>query len=569
MHDTSTRTFLSRSLVLAIGIAAVGCVGNGATSTSEPHRHAHTSASHRFVPEGGGAPLFDDLGDYQREISTRSALAARYFRQGLVLTYGFNHAEAHRAFSEASSQDPSCAMCAWGEAYVLGPNINRPMDPADAPAAVEAAARARALAEEAEPVERALIEALALRYVDPAPEDRSTLDAAYADAMRAVAAEFPDDDDVQTLFAEAVMDTMPWDYYVDPATPKPATRDAVAALERVIERNPVHPGALHFYIHAVEPSTSPERGEAAADTLGGLAPGAGHLVHMPSHIYLRVGRYADASAANERAAAADESYIAQCRAQGFYPAAYYPHNIHFLFASAAFEGRSEVSLTAARKLADAVPPEILAAEPTSEEFAPMALFARVRFGRWEEILGLLPPPAEQRYVQGVFRFARGMAQAALGRSSEASRELSILLGIERELASSELVFASGSTPSQLLSIGAHVLHGRIAFEVGSYAEAIDAFEAAVEIQDTLPYTEPPPWYAPARESLGAALLADDQAAEAERVFREQLEHTPRNGWSLLGLVQSLEAQGKDASAERAAFDEAWQRADFALAAPAL
>lgn len=571
MHDPASTRLLACALAAALA-AAAGCAGHagaGAPADASHAMHAHASAPRRVVPEGAGAPLFNDLGAFRRATSARGALAPRYFDQGLLLAYGFNHAEAHRSFAEASRQDATCAICAWGEALVLGPNINKPMDPADAEAAVEASRRALALAANASDVERALIEALAVRYEVPAPDDRSRLDAAYADAMRDVAARFPDDDDVQTLFAESLMDTMPWDYYESPATPRAATREIVAALERVMERSPEHPGALHLYIHAVEPSDAPERAEPAADTLGGLAPGAGHLVHMPSHVYLRIGRYADASAANELAAAADESYITQCRAQGFYPAAYYPHNIHFLYASAAFEGRSAVSIAAARKLSAAMEPEVVAAVPVVEEFVPMELYALVRFGRWEEILAAQAPPPEQRYATGVWRFARGMAHAALDRPAAAQRELAMVLGIAAEPGASALVFTSGATPAQLLGIGADVLHARIALEAGRHEEAIDALEAAVAAQDALPYTEPPPWYAPVRETLGAALLAAGRPGEAEAVFAEQLAHTPRNGWTLQGLVASLEAQGKDASEERRALEAAWERADFALDAPVL
>ena len=515
---------------------------------------------------GAGAPLFTDLGRHERAISTSSELAARYFEQGLILAYGFNHAEAHRSFQEASRQDPSCAICAWGEGIVLGPNINKPMDDADVPDAYAAVKRAEQKASSASPVERALIGALVQRYAATPVDDRSELDLAYANAMREVARRFPDDDDVQTLFAEALMDTMPWDYYVDPDTPRPAAKEVLTALEAVIERNPRHVGALHLYIHAVEPSSRPDRAEDAADRLGPLSPGAGHLVHMPSHIYLRVGRYHDASVANEKAAAADESYITQCRAQGFYPAAYYPHNVHFLYASAAFEGRSEVSLGAAAKLSGNMTPEMVAAVPIVEEFVPMELYALVRFGRWPEISATPAPTPDWRYASGVWHFAQGMAHAAEGLLPAAGEALRMVEEIAAEPPLAELTFASGSTPAQLLHIASLVLEARIAREAGRVADAIPVLRRAVMRQDELPYTEPPPWYFPNREALGQALLESGQAAEAERVFRRQLEHTPRNGWSLHGLVKSLEAQGKTAEAAEAEAQraEVWERADITL-----
>ena len=560
-------TSLAALLALLFGLVSwLGCAGDGTDVPQADHHadgHAHIQVPRRVVPDGAGAPLFNDLGDFHRSISTRSELAQRYFDQGLILAYGFNHAEAHRAFVEASAQDPGCAICAWGEAYVLGPNINKRMDDADVPAAYDASRRALAKADEASPVEQALIRALAERYVAEPVADRTALDLAYANAMRGVAAGYPGDPDVQTLFAEALMDTMPWDYYEDPDTPKAATREVMIALEGVIAANPDHAGALHLYIHTVEPSGQPERAEAAADRLGPLSPGAGHLVHMPSHIYLRVGRYYDASVANENAASADESYISQCRAQGFYPAAYYPHNVHFLYASSGFEGRSAASIGAARKLAAGITPELVAEVPITEEFAPMELYALARFGRWDALENAPAPRAEWRYATGAWHYGRGLAFAATGDLAQAEVELAALRAVAAESALSELVFASGSTPAALLSIGGNVLEARIAGASGRWATAIQVLKKAVALQDELPYTEPPPWYFPTREALGIALLKAGRPADAEFVFREQLDYTPRNGWSLRGLVSSLRDQGKTEAAREAAIqlEEVWQRAD--------
>jgi len=528
--------------------------------------HVHTHLPRRVIPDGAGAPIFNDLGDHEMRISSGNELARRYFSQGIVLAYGFNHAEALRSFEEAQRQDPTCGICAWGEALVLGPNINKPMDDADVPQAYAAARRALSLRAGASEVEQALIDALQARYAEAPVADRAPLDLAYADAMREVAARFPEDLDVQTLFAEALMDTMPWDYYVDPDTPKPLTVELVGVLEDVIAADPEHPGALHLYIHAVEPSNTPERGEPAADALGDLVPGAGHLVHMPSHIYLRIGRYHDASLANERAAAADESYITQCRAQGFYPALYYPHNVHFLYASSAFEGRSEVSIAAARKLSAHMNPEMVAAVPVAEEFVPMTLFALARFARWDEVMEVPPPEASLRYVTGIWHYVQGMAQAATGHESAARGELSVLRGIASEEDLEGVYFSSGSTPVQLLTLAANVLEARIASEGGRFDEAIALLEKAVRQQDALPYTEPPPWYFPTREALGSALLAAGEAARAEAVFRAQLKKTPRNGWSLYGLGRSLRDQGRVADAEQveARQREVWSRADIEL-----
>ena len=562
---TILSTLLAGSLLLLV--ACAGGHGHGHDHGHGDDDHAHTHLPRRVVPDGAGAPLFTDLGDFERRISSSSELANRYFTQGLVLAYGFNHAEAHRAFKEASAQDPACGICAWGEAYVLGPNINKPMDDADVPTAYEAAQRAVALSAGANPVERALIQALAKRYAPEPVADRAALDMAYAEAMRDVARRFPDDLDAQTLFAEALMDTMPWDYWLDPETPKPATQEVLAALERVIARDPEHVGALHLYIHAVEPSSQPQKAEAAADRLGPLSPGSGHLVHMPSHIYLRVGRYHDASVANEKAAAADESYITQCRAQGFYPAVYYPHNVHFLYASAAFEGRSEVSIRAARKLASGMTPEVVAEVPIAEEFVPMELYALARFGRWSEILAIDVPRSEWRYTTGAWHYARGMAGAATGDLDAARTALARVESIAAEPAL-EMVFASGSSGRQLLTIGARVLAARIASAEGRVSEALPLLEEAVALQDALPYTEPPPWYFPTREALGQALLEAGRPADAEAVFAKQLAYTPRNGWSLFGLAASQRAKGdaQAAKATEAQLADVWSRADVELEA---
>ena len=526
------------------------------------------TAPRKMLPEGAQAPLFNDIGDYHYPVTTSSELAQRYFDQGLILTYGFNHAEAIRSFREAARLDPGCAMCFWGIAYAYGPNINKPMDEADVPAAWEAVQQAQKASAGASPKERDLVAALSKRYAEKASADRAALDQAYAAAMRDVAKRYPDDVDVQALFAESLMDLMPWDYYRADGLPKPETDEAIAALENVLARRPDHAGAIHFYIHAVEASSSPGRAEAPADRLAGLVPGAGHLVHMPSHIYLRVGRYNDASSANQKAAAADESYITQCRVQGFYPALYYPHNIHFLWASASFEGRSETALGAAHRLVKAIPPGMVDDFPIVEEFMPTELFAFARFGKWERILEQPKPDESLRYVTGQWHYVRGVALAATGKPSEARRELEALERLRDAWAKEELVFASGAKPSQLLGIAANVLEGRVAGAEGKWDRAIEPLREAVSEQDRLPYTEPPPWYFPNREALGYALLQAGRAKEAEEVYREQLEITPRNGWALQGLVASLHAQGKEAAARdvKRERDRALELADVEIAA---
>jgi tetratricopeptide (TPR) repeat protein len=535
-------------------------------SGHDAHRHAHLTAPRRVVPDGAGAPLFNDLGSTHHAVTTRSKLAQRYFDQGFVLTYAFNHPEAVRSFREAERLDPDCAMCFWGEAYALGSNINRPMDDADVTAAWTALQQALRASAGASERERALVRALAKRYAAEKVPDRAPLDRAYAEAMREVAHAYPDDLDVQTLFAEAVMDTMPWSYYEPDGTPKPETAEITAVLESVIARQPDHVGALHLYIHVVEPTATAARGEAAADRLGGLVPGAGHLVHMPSHIYLRVGRYHDASVANERAAASDESYIAQCRVQGFYPASYYPHNIHFLWASAGLEGRSEVSIAAARRLVGNITDQMVMETPLVEEFLPVYLFGLARFGRWSDVLAQPPPPADRRYVTGAWHYTHGLALAATGDVAGAEADLAKVRAIRDELAPKAVPFWSGAKSDHLLDIAAHDLAGRIAGAQGRWDKAVAALRDAVKRQDALAYSEPPPWYFAEREALGHALLRAGKPAEAEAVYREQLARTPRSGWSLAGLVESLRAQGKTEAASEAEEQRAaaWQLADVTL-----
>ena len=513
------------------------------------------------------APLFDNLGDYHHEISTTDPRAQRFFDQGLVLGYGFNHAEAIRSYEAAAEIDPQCAMCFWGIAFALGPNINAGMDDSVVPRAWEAAQEAVRLASGATAAEQALIAAIAERYSPEPPEDRSDLDLAFADAMREAAAEFPNDPEIQTLFAESLMDTTPWSYWTEDLEPKPETQELLAALESVIEAYPDHPGALHLYVHAVEASSSPERAEAAADRLGDLVPGAGHLVHMPSHIYLRLGRYDDASLANQRAAAADESYIANCNAQGFYPALYYPHNIHFLWFSSALEGRSAISIEAGEKVAANVSLEQVREFPELENFLPIPLFSLVRFGRWEEILAQPAPSDEFDYLTAMWHYARGLAQVAEGSAEAAEEHLEALVSFAASEEAKALDMPDRFWPGAALTeIASEILAAELAGLAGPVDERVEGLRKAVELQDAMPYMEPPYWYYPVRHSLGAALLDAGKAADAEEAYREDLEHTPRNGWSLFGLEQSLTAQrrSEEAAEVRERFAEVWSAADVEL-----
>jgi tetratricopeptide (TPR) repeat protein len=518
------------------------------------------------------APLIDGMGTHHHRVTTSSPLAQRYFDQGMVLSFGFNHKEAARSFRQAQALDPTCAMCFWGEALVLGPNINAAMDPVDNPRAFESAQRAMELRNDATVPEQAYIEALSKRYAKEPPDDRRALDLAYAQAMGEVARHFPDDPDAGSLYAEALMDTTPWDYWEPDNSPKPVTRTILSALESVLAAHPSHPLANHLYIHTVE-KVHPELGVAAADRLGGLVPGAGHLVHMPGHIYIRVGRYNDAVLANEKAIAADDAYIAQCHAQGLYPVAYVPHNHHFLAAAASFIGDSGKALSASRHM-QAHQDQKLMRQPgyaTLQHYWAMPYFVLARFGHWDEIMAEPKPASDLIYPTGIWHYARGLAQVRKGDLEGADQALATLASIADDPEMAATRIWETNTMADILSIAREVLAGEVALARGQADAAIGHFEAAVRVEDALTYVEPSDWYTPARHNLGAALLKAGRAAEAEVVYRRDLEIYPANGWSLAGLEQSLRAQHKGAEAEnvRRQFEQAWSAADITIASSRL
>ena len=526
-----------------------------------------TAAQRGEAPDDAPPRLLERLGSHELRVTTSSEVAQRYFNQGLALTYGFNHAAAIAAFEEAAERDPSCAMCFWGKALALGPNINAPMGPDAGRAAHAAAQKAYALRESGTAKERALIEALTTRYVADPPEDRAELDLAYANAMRAVQTAHPEDTDVATLTAEALMDLYPWNYWTANGEPREHTDELIALIEGVLEVEPYHLGANHYYIHAVE-EYHPAKAESAADRLAGAAPDAGHLVHMPSHIYWRVGRYHDAAEINQEAASADEQYFAWCRPGGFYRALYYPHNIHFLWAAASAQGRSELAMTAARKLAQQVEP-LHAEFPLVEEFLTVPQLTLVRFGRFDAVLGEPKPPEGRVFQTGLWHYARGVALAKLGRVDEAEAELDAVEALATTDEAAEMFVSGGvATAAGLMELGVEHLAGEIASASGDADSAIAALESAVARQDELAYMEPPPWYFPVRQSLGAELLANERAVEAEAVYRTDLEQYPENGWSFFGLAQALEAQGRTAEANmaQAYHQKAFEEADVQLEA---
>ena len=520
-----------------------------------------------------GAPLLSGLGDHSHSITTSQDGVQEYFDQGLVLAFAFNHAESIRSFKAAQTLDPSCAMCYWGEALARGPNINvtsngkAVMSDGERTKAFEAALKAKDLMVNSTPEEQAYITALSSRYDGDITSDRNVLDLSYAEAMEKLVRTYPEDMDAASLYSEALMNTMPWNYWSDDGSPKSDTIKVISKLEEVLEKEPNHPLAIHLYIHAVEASSSPERAELAAERLGGLVPGAGHLVHMPAHIFWRVGRYHDASEANINAAKVDEEYIAQCNAQGFYPAAYYPHNIHFLWAASTMEGRSELSIESALKVAKYVTLDQIKLFPTIEYFHTIPLLSYVRFGKWEEILNSSKPAPEFKYSQGIYHYAKGMAYAARGELQKAREEQSQILPL-KESKEVKVIIKGGQPSGLLLEIASELLTGQIAFSNNNFSIASRHFEAAVNLQDSLPYTEPPFWYYPARQSLGNSLMKEGKISAAENVYRRDLQDYPRNGWSLFGLSLALEAQGKTEEAEEVnkKFRLIWQLSDIKLEA---
>ena len=497
-------------------------------------------------------PLWDGLGSITYKISTSSAEAQAYFDQGLRLAYAFNHGEAQRAFRKAQKLDASCAMCFWGEALVLGPNINLPMQEEAAGPAFTAVQVALALSANSSPREQALIAALATRYTQDPKADRTPLDAAYAAAMGKLAADFPDDNEIAVLYAEALMDLSPWNYWQPGGhEPNPQSAAIVPTLERVLTGDPSHPGAIHFYIHAVEASDRPERAEPFADRLRGAIPNAGHLVHMPSHIYYRVGRYLDALADNKIATTVDEKYLADTNApMGVYRLGYYPHNVHFVLASAQVAGDGTTVIAAAEKLRGLIPDEVARDIAMVHPVKAAPYFAHAQFSAPETILALPDPGDAMPYVKAMWRYSRGIAYVAQRNFDSAKAEVDAIANLER-VTDFSLLKASGVPGEEVMRLARIMIQGRVAQAQGDLPVAIARFEEASALQDSLPYTEPPYWYYPVRQTLAAALLQAGRLAEAEDQFQRALKRAPANGWSYYGLLQLYKSRGDAKAAAQA------------------
>lgn len=518
-----------------------------------------------------GATMLEGLGGYSMPVSTNHPEVQRWFDQALMLTYGFNHDAAERSYLRALELDPECAMCWWGAALVLGPHVNAGMNPANNAAAWERLQAARSVASLATAREQAYIEALSARYAQDPPADRTPLDVAYAEAMAALSAQYPDDLDAATLHAEALMNLQPWDFWDDDGQAKGNTPEIVAVLESVMARDPDHAGALHLYIHAVEASDEPERGAAAADRLRGSIPGSGHLVHMPAHIYARVGRWYDAALVNKDAILADDLYLATCRpAPGIYPLGYVPHNHHFLWFAATMAGDRSTALSAAGETGRRTSDPDLMRSPGMEgmqHFALTPLYAKVRFGLWDEVAAYPHPEHDLPFQVAIWHYAQGLAVVRQGRFDDAAAHHEALAAFGDDTSIASMMVWGRYSLIHAVHIAERMLAAELAAAQGDYDTAIAALREAVPIEDAIPYDEPPGWHAPVRHTLGALLLAADRPEEAEAVYREELRRNPENGWSLYGLAQALTAQGRtdEAAGVNARYTAAWAHADVELA----
>ncbi|WP_051189710.1 hypothetical protein [Daejeonella oryzae] len=515
-----------------------------------------------------GPPLFTGLGNYHFKVSTKNQLAQKYFNQGLALYYGFNHAEAYRSFYEASKLDPECAMAFWGQALSLGPNINAPMDQADATIVFAAVQKAGFLSAKVSERERDYINALAKRYIPNPPQDRFELDQAYSLAMKILANKYPDDLDAATLYAESIMDLHPWDFWLKDGTARPWTAEILDQLEKVMKVNKDHAGANHFYIHAVEASQNANRAEASADRLRTLLPGAGHLVHMPAHIYIRTGQYHKGTISNEASIKADQLYLNECNSKGLYGLIYHPHNYHFLWACTTLEGRGDYAIKAADSLSSKFKSEMMLSPFgfTVQHLYVTPVFAKVRFGKWDKLIEMESMDKKYVYANAMIHYGRGVAFAKKGMTGKALAEKAELEKLMSDTTLRNISVGALNSPYAIMAVADKVLDAEIASAKKNYTAAVNLLKEGVKLEDELNYTEPADWHHPVRQVLGALLLKTGKAAEAEKFYREDLKVYPENGWSLYGLHQALVAQNKEEESKvvKSRYDKVFVLADAKL-----
>jgi hypothetical protein len=563
----SAVSFVNILLAFAATILLSGC--DGKVDTQATDSQLAKASDLALAEDNWRQPLFSGLGGVNFPITTTSPVAQQYFNQGLALSYAFNHAAADFAFNEATIYDPDCGMCYWGSALVLGPNVNADMSPGNAPRAFELANLAKKLSQNASDKEKMLIAALQERYLATEPDDRKSLNEAYADAMRGVMKAFPEDAHIAALTAESMMDVHPWDFWDEKGVTRPWTKEITNTIETALTIDDKHIGAIHLYIHAVEQSINPERAEPYADTLAELAPAAGHLVHMPAHIYMRVGRYHDATLNNMLATAADSEFIQNCRSNSpIYLAGYIPHNWHFGWVTAAISGWKSKAYELADGTAAALTEELLRAPgmAVAQHYYSQPLYAKVRFADWQGILDTQEPAEDLLYARGIWHYARGQAFIGLNDQEKAKQELAKLAQIRNQPETAALRFFNREGAPILLEIAETVLAGTIAADDGELQQAISMLQGAVEMEDSLPYTEPPEWYFPVRHALGAIQISAGEYAAAESTYQRDLEIMVKNGWALRGLTEALILQGKidEAKDVKSRFDEAWKHADITI-----
>lgn len=567
----------SRNLIIAIGLmgSVFSCQrpSDDVVAEKDPYEQAMSLC---FVPVGmqwdfkdGKAPLLQGMDLLDFPVSTDHAEARKYFNQGLLLAYGFNHAEAERSFQYAASLDPDLAMAYWGQAYVLGPNYNAGMEPEHYQLAFAAIQKAKSKLNLVSEKEGAFIMAMDKRYVAEPRTDRTELDEAYAQAMAKVWEKYPDDADAGTLYAEALMDLQPWDLWDKEGNPKGNTNLILEILQKVLEKHPDHPGAHHLFIHAVEGSRHPERGLNSARKFDqGLTPMAGHLVHMPSHIYIRTGHYIEGTLANLRAAKVDSLYIETCKAQGTYPLAYFPHNYHFMAGTAILEGNSKWAVFAADRLYEHLALDLKAVEGLEviQHFSTIPYFVRVKFGLWDEVLELSLWENGTAYQEAIKHYARGMAFLGKDDLAAAEVELKALKGLVANNSLGDATIWGINSLQSILEIALFVLEGEFLASKGQFEDAIAKLREASNLEDRLLYNEPPDWFLSTRHHLGAVLLEAGKYEEAEAVFRSDLEEFPKNGWASYGLMLALEKSGKSGESVQAKdqFDAVWKTADVTL-----